>query len=274
MPRPEERWTLEPRTSPVEKFSANVLRALLKDSLGRQRIEMFRQPFFYLPGNERRGYEVFGRLKARPGVYVAANDYAGIARQNNMTVRLDKLLAKDVVQALHSGKYPEDIFFLNIDAGHLKDADYMGILLELARQSREKARQICLDIDHRAYETLSQTTRQILSGLARVGFGLCLDQAKPFKIDPDELLKARFRTVKISAPALRLCHADERKFKLFMRIKRRLDANGIRVIATCAEQEADLSIIRQFGINWAQGYALAHPAHVNFNVAAATGKAA
>ncbi len=106
---------------------------------------------------------------------------------------------------------------------------------------------------------MSAPEREVLRGLGRLGCAMSLDHVESLDMDVGDLQRHHIRFVKISAKTLMpFTRSDKGRADLHKQ-KRRLESNGISVIAEKIETENDVLELLDFDISYGQGHLFGRP---------------
>ena len=245
----------------LEEFSDAVIRELLRHTLSQKRVDVFVQPIVRLPQRQTRFYEMFARVRARPGQYIPASRYMQVAEQDNMDEQLDTLLLLHCLKTIQASAHIERAapFFINIKDSTLTHKGFMQRLLGFVSKNRELAPRMIFEMRQSDYAALSQPHLEILRGLGKLGCGLSLDHVQDFSFNIADLQQHKVRFVKLGADRLSGVLQGEKSFADIHRTKRKLESNGIGVIATMIENEETMKNLADFDIHYGQGYLFGKP---------------
>lgn len=251
----------EGRGEDAEDFSDAVVRELLRHAVGSRRIEAFVQPVMRLPQRQVRFYEVFARIRARPGEYIPAARYMKLAELDNLHREIDVLLLLHCLKTIQDSARVERAapFFLNITRETLGNGPFMRQLLGFLSRNRHLAPRIIFEIPQAQFADLPPPLLEIVRGLGRLGCSFSLDHALSLDLDIADLQKLKVRFVKIDAARLLAAGGREREAALINRARRRLEANGIGVIAQRVESEAQLRQLLDIDLHYGQGFLFGRP---------------
>lgn len=111
-------------------YSDIVIAELLDHAIRNNTLEVFVQPVVRLPTRQIKYFEMFARLRAKPGTYIPARRFAGESKA------LDTLMLAHCLALIKAAPRPEALppFILNIAPENLKNAAFMRQLLPLQRK--------------------------------------------------------------------------------------------------------------------------------------------
>jgi len=244
-----------------DSISDNVVRELVQNAMHHKRVDVFVQPIMRLPQRQVRFYEMFGRIRARPGQYLPASRYMEIAEQDNLDAEIDSLLLLHGLKTIQSSAHVRQAapFFINIKNSTLKNTAFMKRLLGFVSKNRALAPRLIFEIKQKDFDQMPPALLEIVRGLGTLGCSFSLDHVHNLKMDIQDLQHFKIRFVKIDANTLLNSMGSERDFSDTHRNKRKLEANGIGVIIEKIETEEQIRELLDFDIHYGQGYLLGKP---------------
>lgn len=266
--------TLEKKTSPLiandDPFSEHaslsdvVVQELVHQAIRKERIEIFMQPIVRLPQRKAVAYELFARIRAKPGLYVPAARYMKAARKDRLESEIDVLLlerALDTIKATAAKNRIEDgcVFFINIDPKTLKHKRYIRTLLTFLAKNRNLARHLVFEMAQEDFANLKPDMHKLLQALGQLGCSFSLDHVETMHFDIERYLAANIAYLKVSAESLLTRGNDEYAFSHFRKQKRTLERNGIRVIVERVESEAAIRQLLDYDLRYGQGFIFGKP---------------
>lgn len=243
------------------QYSDMVVKELIHHAVTKEQIEVFAQPIMRLPQRKIRFYEMFARIRARPGVYLPAAHYMKLARDDAAMNAIDNMLLMECIKTIRTSAHIEKAapFFLNITTDTLKNAAFMKRLVDFLGKNRALAPRLVFEIRQQNLENMPPVILEILRGLGQLGCALSLDHVQTLDFDMKFLQVLNVRFVKIGAEAFLSAAANNQHFTQMIKLKRRLEGNGIGVIVEKIESENDLKEILDFDIHYGQGYLFGRP---------------
>src|SRR5690606_8962278 len=112
------------------------------------RIDMFMQPIVNLPQRKLRFYEMFSRIRIKPGVHLPAEQYIEVAMRQDLVPVIDNLLLLRGLQMIRDTEEENfnRAFFCNITTLTLGDPKFMGDLVEFIAQNRTLAPRLVFEL--------------------------------------------------------------------------------------------------------------------------------
>lgn len=242
-------------------LSDMVVKELLKTAVNQKQIDVFAQPIMHLPQRQPAGFEVFARIRAKPGLYVPAGRYMDMAKSANLLDDIDGLLLQECLSVLrtHADQMNRQFFFINIQPASLKNKKYMSDLLAFVAKNRQMAKKLVFEIRYADYQSLPTKILGIINGLSKLGCGFSLDHVDDTEFHLKDLIKHNVKFIKIKASWMMEQTNNDMDFTHIWRLKNKLEANGVRVIADHIENEDDLRGLLDFDPHYGQGYLFGKP---------------
>lgn len=239
-----------------KNLSDIVVTELIHDALQNQNIEVFMQPIVRLPQRKIRAYEVFGRVRARAGVYVPAGRYMDLAHEESVMHDLDHLLLMKCLQTIKKSAHIENAtpFFVNVTSDTLKSGLFMRQLLRFVSRNRGLAKRLILEIRQNDFDNMQPGILEILRGLTALGCSLSLDHVYHLNFDVKLLQSMRMRYVKINAATMLKSTHNTNDLRALNKTKRQLGSNGIALIIERIEKEETLRELLDFEAHYGQGH--------------------
>lgn len=242
-------------------FSDNVVTELVQSAVRNKRIDVFVQPIMRLPQRKTRYYEVFARIRAKPGQYLPASRYMALAQKHQLMNEIDQLLLMQCLKTIRDTATLDRAvpFFINVTTSTLGNMSFMKQLLQFLARNRELAPRLVFEIRQKDFDEMSPAMLEILRGLGRLDCALSLDHVTNLEVDLKFLQVLKVRFIKVHAKALLKKTKSDRDFIEIERQKRKIEANGIGFIVERIENEAELKELLDFNINYGQGYLFGKP---------------
>jgi len=242
-------------------LSDMVVRELVHHAVRNERIEVFVQPIVRLPQRKARFFEIYARIRAKAGVYLSATRYMEMAKKDRVVDNIDTLLLTHCLRTIKDSAHIKRAtpFFINVTPSTIKNTTYMKGLLQFLARNRRLAPRLVFEIRQADFDELSIPLLQILDGLGKLGCAFSLDHVRREEPDIALLQKYKVRFVKFDAAWMLGEMKTERQFNDMARMKRKLEANGIGVIAEKIETEHALKELLDYDIHYGQGFLFGKP---------------
>ncbi|MDH5601938.1 MAG: EAL domain-containing protein [Gammaproteobacteria bacterium] len=230
---------------------------MLKQGMEDNKFVFFQQPVISLHTDKIDHYEIHSKLLDEKDELISAMDFIPMAEKMGIMSTLDKHIVETFIEYLKNENTIESIdYSLNISASSFHDADFIAWLYEKLKAEKEIAKQLILETSEYVVHSETEIFKQIVNDFQSLGCRFSLDHFgtayKPFGYLHD--LKINF--IKVHGALVRgvAYNKDNRFFiQSLCQIAHGLD---IQVIAEFVENEEDLIVLNQLGVDAAQGFYL------------------
>lgn len=242
-------------------LSDEVIRELVEVAVRNEEIDTFLQPVMRLPQRKIRAYEMFARIRAKPGLYIPAERYMKFAKKDKAINTIDTLLLSECLKLVRATAHIERAvpFFINITQTTLKDVKYMHRVLGFISKHRDLAPRLVFEIPQAQFEDMPPALLEILRGMGKLGCSFSLGHIKNHDLNVADLQRFKVRFIRIDAKTFLEKSRNEKEFTDLWRMKRKLEGNGIGVIAERVENEDMMRELLDYDINYGQGYLFGRP---------------
>ncbi len=257
-PEPQQRVAND---AEYDDLSDMVVRELVGHAVRARAVDVFVQPIVRLPQRRVRFYEVFARVRARPGMYLPARRYMHLAEESALANEIDSLLLAECIKTIQSSAHVERAapLFVNVSQSTLRNTAYLKKLLGFLAANRHLAPRLVLEIAHHQFRALDSASREILRGLGKLGCSVSFDHVGVLDFEVADLQKYHVRFIKIPARTLLPYTRSDKARAELQRRKRALEGNGISLIVEKVETENDLIELLDFDISYGQGHLFGRP---------------
>lgn len=228
---------------------------MLKQGIEEHNFSFVQQPVVSLITNKNHHYEIHSKLLDDEGEQIPAAEFIPMAEKMGMMPKLDKHIVENFIQLLKQKDTAETInYSLNISASSFHDAEFVQWLHQILKDEVEISKQLILETSEYVLSSETETFKQIVNDFQDIGCRFSLDHFgtayKPFGYLHD--LKINF--IKVHGSFVRgVAYNDDNRFFIqsLCQIAHGLD---IQVIAEFVENEEDLIVLKQLGVDAVQGY--------------------
>lgn len=248
---------------PVPQYSDAVMTELLNQAVQNERIEVFAQPVVRLPSRRLAYLELFARLRARAGIYLAASQYRPLAESKTIIQNVDHLLLLHVFDTLRSNarRGISVGYFINISSRSLRHAAFVNDLVAFAREHRNLAPALIFEFQQADFDSLPASGLELLNGLSRLGCRFSLDHVETPRFDVKRIEAAGVSFLKMEASRLVDMAESDEGATLIRRLKTALDRAGIEMIVEKIEDEHEVVELLDFEVDYGEGYLFGKPDH-------------
>ncbi len=255
----EER-AAEPTPSGDRSPEGDML-GLLNEAIEDGRLDLYLQPIVTLPERKLRYYEGYTRLRTASDAIVMPRDYLPVAERERLMPIVDNVLLVKSVQFLRRLRADSRVkgVFCNISMQSLLDADFFPELVEFMEENSGLAENLVFEVSQPGLFGLTRGELSCFDTLGALGFGFSLDHVGDLDIDFAALRDRSFRFVKIDAKTF-LHDMKEKGASLpASDMKSYLEGFGLKLIVEKVEDEAEVGILLDLGVELAEGYLFGEP---------------
>ncbi len=245
-----------------EAISDFVIRESLHRAIEYSSLDLFMQPVVTLPQRHVDFYEFYGRLRTRPGIYLAAQDYMKMASEEHIISRLDTIFLTNCLKVIEKQRRRVSkplSYFINIRPYSLRDHDFMHELSRIIAEYKDIAGSLILEMHYNSFVMLSPAEKKIIARLADIGCRFSLDHLNDIPTDFKYLRDNHVSFIKLNAQMIIESGKTEKGFAEILAKKNNLDVNGIDMIIEKIENEHDLIELLDYDIIHGQGFLFGRP---------------
>jgi len=230
----------------------------LSDILERRALSAVMQPVISLTTQEVLGYEGLVRGPA-DGAFHGAGALFAAADEQGMRAHAELLAQEVVVEKFVSGRLPGKLF-LNVSPATLAGHDGRGYLLLMQlRRLRVPAGRVVIELTENQPTTNFDLMRTAMAHFRSLGFEVAIDDLGEGFSSLRLWSELHPEYVKLDMHFTQGISQEPLKFEFVKAIQQIANSCGTRVIAEGVESAADLRLLRDLGVPYAQGYIIARP---------------
>lgn len=237
----------------------------LKDALEQQEFVLYQQGIHPLKAGDPPASEILIRLRDSVGKPVSAVDFIDAAERYQMMPAMDRYVVQGALThmlAEHEalGKI-ERTYFINLSGHSLGDETFHRFLLDsFSPRDSKLTPHVVFEVTESAVISNFGRARKLMQELRRRGCRFALDDFGTGMSSFGYLKELDVQFLKIAGPFVRNLPRDaldQAIVRNFANFGRQL---GLQVIAEWVEDEETLALLRDMGVDYAQGYVLDKPA--------------
>ena len=251
------------KTAVVEKverrahgMSPDQVLELVRQAVADGAVDLYLQPVVSLPQRRRRYYECLSRIPDGQGGVLAADAYVAAAEAAGLLAPIDNLLLFRAVQLVRRARDQNAHvgFFCNVSRHTLKDRGFLSDFANFLEENADLAPSLILEIAQADWDPADRDIQEDMEMLAELGVRYSLDRVTDMDLDAGVLRRRGFKFLKVDAKRLMDPASPDP-----LRLKRRFEEAGIKLIAERIERERDLVELLEHDIDLGQGYLFGEP---------------
>ncbi len=232
----------------------------IRRAIDEDRIEPFFQPIYDIRTNELFGYEVLARIRDGQR-YMAAGQFIEIAESLGLASRIDHIVLVKGLETRTRLAMWDKKFFFNLSSHSLFTGDYVSIIKEHCTQNPQATVETNVVIEILEREAIHNVNAliTIIEETKEQGIGFALDD---FGSGFSSFVYLKYfdtNYVKIDGEFVKNIVVNEKDRIFVKHINQISQEFGKETIAEYVEDEETLNVLKELGVNYAQGYYLGKP---------------
>jgi diguanylate cyclase (GGDEF)-like protein/PAS domain S-box-containing protein len=236
----------------------------LQTSLRDGSFQLYQQPIVPAYGDDNGGpaMEVFVRLGDEDGQGIPPSEFVRAAERYRLMGLVDRWVVQTTLAALGRGALPvppRRCVAINISGQTLADPDFLEFVVECLDSTGVAPAQVCFELSESAVVANLEHARRFVGVLHGMGCRFALDDFGSGVGSFSNLRSLPMDYLKIDGSFMRNLARDsvnQAMVTAMIDLARKLN---FKVIAEQVEDSAALEMARRMGIDYMQGYAIAHP---------------
>jgi cyclic-di-GMP phosphodiesterase TipF (flagellum assembly factor) len=239
----------------------DAILSIVRDGLEKNCVDLVLQPIVRLPQRKRAYFEAFTRIRDQNGSVLVPSQYIAIAEREGLVAAIDNMLLFRCVQLVRrTQKKNANIgVFCNISAHSLTDRHFFSNFIEFMADNTALAADLIFEFPYATIANRDEEIEQHLRQLASLGFRFSVDQVSSLNIDYGDLMRHRFKYVKIDTDIMLAEVRNPSGHIAIEDIKRVVDRHGMDLIVEKIEKEPDLLELLDLRVDFGQGYLFGAP---------------
>jgi cyclic-di-GMP phosphodiesterase TipF (flagellum assembly factor) len=246
----------EPETL-SDPMIADIVRSAVRDD----NIDIFVQPVVSLPQRKPKLFEIYARIRTKPGSYISASRYIELAQKEQLVPAIDNLLLLKSLELLKDRRnLRADLpYMLNISADTLSDTGFMNDLVTFLSENRSTASRLIFELSQSDITSYAKEIKPLIDGLSQLGCRFSMDDIRDGTLNINLLKSLRIRFIKMDSTWLIREGYDRKGMSRILRLKKQLDQAGIDLIVERVETEEQVRELLDFAVDYGQGYLFGKP---------------
>ncbi|MEQ1560097.1 MAG: EAL domain-containing protein [Methyloglobulus sp.] len=244
------------------KSNQTVLwRKILEDAIEEDKFVLFYQPILTISTNDISHFECLVRIQQDDGTVIMPNDFVFHAEELGLISKIDRIVLKKALKQHivlnRKGKHYK--LSVNISRRSFDDVSIFGDFAQFFDDPDVDQKRIIFEITDSASVSNNQLTNFLINQIKELGCVLALNDFGIEYPSLHYLKNAPIDYVKIDGSLIRQIDKNNDD-KVFVKgLVEVAQAFGKKTVAEYVESEAILTILKEFGIDYAQGYYIGKP---------------
>jgi PAS domain S-box-containing protein len=246
---------LAEQTRAEREFSALAWVARTRDALDDGLLVLYAQPIVTIDGVQH-SEELLVRMIGRAGEIIPPGAFLPVAEKYGLIGEVDQWVIKQAAARAATGRRVE----ANLSAESLGNLDLLPLIEQELRDAGADPKNLVFEITETALMTDIKQGEAFARGLAKTGCGLALDDFGTGFGSFNLLKTLPIQYLKIDIEFVRDLSTNRASTHLVKAIVNLAQGFGLQTIAEGVEDAETLELLREYGVDFAQGYYLGRPA--------------
>lgn len=220
------------------------------------------QSIMPLNGSNNKHYELLIRMKGEQGELIPPGAFLPAAERYNLISKIDRWVINTAFELLenHPSFFKKVGFCsINISGQSLAEMDFQDFVLNKFENSKMSPEKICFEITETAAITNLNTATLFISKMKQLGCHFALDDFGSGLSSFGYLKNMKVDYLKIDGMFIRNIVEDPIERAMVKSINEIGQVMGMKTIAEFVENDEIKCMLREIGVNYAQGYAIDKP---------------
>lgn len=238
-------------------WKEKILKALKED-----RFDPWFQPILDLGDNEVHHYEVLARMRDENGAVLLPGAFIGIAETFGIVGAIDRVIIEKAMrlQAELKAQGKAISFAMNLSGKDLIDDDLLSFIQDKVASTGADPNRLIFEITETAAISDIDRAKRFVRALKSIGCNFSLDDFGVGFTSFTYLKELQVDFIKIDGAFVRKLH-ESPEDRLFVKaITEVAKGMNIKTIAEFVEDEAVIGLLKDYGVDYAQGYLIGKPA--------------
>ncbi len=231
----------------------------LRRAIDEDRVEPFVQPIYDIKSGELFGYEVLARIREGDR-YMAAGQFIEVAERLGLACRIDNIVLTKGLKVREELGLWDVQFFFNLATNSLFSGNYVDLIeSHYSRHPEQKKEGITIEILEREAIHNVKALMDIIEEMKKVGIMFALDD---FGSGFSSFVYLKYfdtEYIKIDGEFVKNITVNDKDRIFVKHINDIAQEFGKKTIAEYVEDEETLEVLREIGVDYAQGYHYGKP---------------
>ncbi|MEA2129538.1 MAG: hypothetical protein QOJ85_2429 [Solirubrobacteraceae bacterium] len=230
-----------------------------RDAIDQDRLVLYSQPIVPLVEHQPASQELLLRMIAPDGRVIAPGQFLPAAERYGLIGEIDRWVLTRAIEWAGQGHHVE----ANLSAESITDRDLLLLIEDELRRTGADPSKIVFELTETAFMHDLDAAETFAYGLVALGCGLALDDFGTGFGSFTYLKRLPVKILKIDIEFVRDLPSNPANQNLVKAIVSLAEGFGQKTIAEGVENEETLTLLRDYGVDFAQGFHLGRPAAVD-----------
>ncbi len=249
-------------TAIIERSSEFAYVSAITDALNNDRLFLMKQPIVSVTdeNNKIPHYEVLSRILDVKDNIIPPNEFIRVAERYGMIIGVDRFVIKKAFQ-YHLQAHQDDgvVISINLSGNTVSDPDILDFIKSELDKSKLNPSSICFEITETAAISSITKAVNIIKELKEIGVKFALDDFGSGLSSFGYLKDLPVDFLKIDGAFVKNIVKNEKDRAIVRSINEVAKVMGMQTIAEFVENKEILDILKEIGVDYAQGYGIGKP---------------
>ena len=232
---------------------------IMETSIRQRRFKVWYQPVFNLKTNRFSSAEALLRLRDYDGEPVSPSEFIPLAEETGLIDDLSWIVLEEVCTLLGQMRDKIDSISINLSMQQFEDRSLCARIHECLNRCGLNPDQLKIEVTERVLLQDMDYMKRMMEEMTGEGFGFYLDDFGTGYSNISCALSLPFEYIKLDRSLLVRLPGDS-KVQVFVRsMVETFHAMGQKIVAEGVEEEEQIELLRQFGVDCVQGYYYGKP---------------
>ena len=245
--------------------------AVINQALEENRFRLYYQKIVPLDCNSDEAYyEILLRLVDEQGKLVSPMAFIPAAERYDLMPAIDRWVIHTFLTGYEHylrehGDRPDGLYTINLSGASVNNPQFCNFLVEQLRQSQIPPQKICFEITETTALSNLEQAANLIHSLKKLGCRFALDDFGSGMSSLVYLKNLPVDYLKIDGSFVKNIASDPIDRVMVESLNQISHIMGIQTIAEYVENRATLNLLKEIGVDYAQGYGIAKPCPCPFN---------
>ena len=253
-------------TAIIERSSEFAYVSAITDALNNDRLFLMKQPIISVSENHKElpHYEVLSRILDVKDNIIPPNEFIRVAERYGMITSVDRFVIKKAFQ-YHMQAYSNSnvIISINLSGNTVCDPNILDFIKDELEKSNIDPKNVCFEITETAAISSITKAINVIKDLKDIGVKFALDDFGSGLSSFGYLKDLPVDFLKIDGAFVKNMVKNEKDRAIVKSINEVAKVMGMQTIAEFVENDEILEILKEIGVDYAQGYGIGKPERVD-----------
>ena len=236
----------------------------VREALAEDRLELFAQPIVStLDLNDRRHFEVLVRMKSVDNEYIVPGAFIPAAERYNLMPVIDCWVVTNVLKYMAADENGDYTLAVNISAQSINDENFLDYVVGEIEAYKIDGSRLCFEITESEAISNMGLAVNFMEALKKHKCKFALDDFGTGVSSFEYLKTLPVDYLKIDGAFVRQIDQSKVDYAMVRAIKEVASVMGMKTIAEFVENEESYKILKEIGVDYAQGYWLQKPGPIS-----------